>query len=544
MRMRRVPPLVALACLVAFAGASPAARAAQVPAASFQVSVPAEAGASAHWRTPPLRPARGFELVGAAWRGTGARVELRARRAAGGWTRWARIVAGEPVWSGPAVAVQLRGAELVRRLRVHAVAVGRPAGRSRVPRVSTAAADGRPPIVPRRVWDPHDDCRPRVTPAYGRVDFAVVHHTVSLNAYAPRDVPGMLLAICRFHRDGNGWNDIGYNLLVDRFGRVWEGRSGGVEQPVIGAQAQGWNSVSTGVAALGEFGAAGLPRAALRALARTIAWKLSLAGVPARGAIGQLSIGGDLNRWRTGSQVRFQRIAAHRDGDLTDCPGAALAAQLPQLRELTAALLPTPRDLLTISPARAPQAAGGPVVLTGRLARVGGRRPAGAPIALQQRVGGAWVDVAAATTGEDGIWTAALPLAENAELRVVHPSSGIASPAIAVPVRAGIAARVSRDVVRLGGDVELTGMTSPAKARVRVLIDRRLERRRFRRVRTYTVATVNGGFARTLRLPAAGVYRIRVTTAADGANAAGASRPLALRVRSTASGNVYREPVS
>ena len=142
-------------------------------------------------------------------------MELRTLWPSGRWSRWARAVAGEPVWSGRAVAVQ-RGARPARGLRVRAVAVG-PAGAASGAAVAAArSVAGGPPIVPRSAWDPHDRCRPRVAARYGRVDFAVVHHTESLSAYSPAQSAAIVLGICLFHRDGNRWNDIGYDLLVDR----------------------------------------------------------------------------------------------------------------------------------------------------------------------------------------------------------------------------------------------------------------------------------------------------------------------------------------
>jgi len=529
--MRRTLPLA----LVAVIAAVPAARASAASPASFAVAVPAEVGVGAAWRTPALRPGRAFELVGAQWRGAGARVALRARRADGRWTRWTRIVSGEPVWSGRAVAVQLRGARRVRELRVRAVAVGPAPAAARLPRVGEAAANGRPPIVPRSAWDPHNRCRPRVPARYGRVDFAVVHHTESLSAYSPAQSAAIVLGICLFHRNGNDWNDIGYDYLVDRFGTVFEGRAGGIEQPVIGAHSGGWNTMSTGVAMIGSYTLETPPPTALGALERLLAWRLSLAGVPAQGSVVDRSIGGErgVNRHRRGALVRFPRIAGHRDADFTTCPGGALYVLLPQIRRAVAALLPAPRDLLTLAPVGAPieQA---PWLLTGRVALANGRRPASVAVRVEQQGSdGMWRPVAAVRTGADGIWSATPTLLVNGPLRAVatpRAARELASPIVEAPVRAGVAVRVSRRAVRLGGEIELIGATSPAKARVRVLIDRRMERQRFRRVRTLTLVTVNGGFSRMLRLPAPGMYRLRATTAADDTNAAGRSRPLAVRV--------------
>ena len=529
--MRRIPLVVAVLVVLA---ASSAARAVAAPPASLRVAVPAGAATGERWRTPPLRPTRAFELVGAEWRGHGARVELRAREASGRWTRWARVVSGEPAWSGRAVAVQLRGARPVRELRVRAVALGRAAAAVRL-RPARAATGGRPPIVPRRAWDPRNRCRPRVPARYGRVDFAVVHHTESLSAYSPGQSAALVLGICLFHRDGNRWNDIGYDLLVDRFGRIFEGRAGGADQPVIGAHAGGWNAVSTGVAMIGSYTLATPPPVALDALERALAWKLSRAGVPAQGAVMERSIGGEpgVNRYPPGALVRFQRIAGHRDGDLTECPGGALYTLLPQIRRAVAARLPAPREQLTLAPVGAPieQA---PWLLTGRLSLASGRRPADADVRVEQRgADGVWRVVAATQTGADGIWSATPALLVNGPLRAVATlpdGRELDAPAVEAQVRTAIAVRLSRAVVRAGGEVELTGTTSPVKGRVRVLVERRLARNRFRRMSAHVVTTVTGGFAHTLRLPAPGVYRLRATTAADATNAVGASRAVLVRV--------------
>ncbi|MEK8227997.1 hypothetical protein NKG05_20780 [Oerskovia sp. M15] len=68
---------------------------------------------------------------------------------------------------------------------------------------------------------------------------AVVHHTAGNNGYASSDVPTIIRGIYSYHVLSRGWPDIGYNFLVDRFGRIWEGRAGGIDRAIVGAHAAG-----------------------------------------------------------------------------------------------------------------------------------------------------------------------------------------------------------------------------------------------------------------------------------------------------------------
>ena len=70
---------------------------------------------------------------------------------------------------------------------------------------------------------------------YGEVHAGFVHHTVNANSYTRAQVPAIIRGIYACHTQSRGWRDVGYNFLVDRFGRIWEGRYGGVDRPVVGA---------------------------------------------------------------------------------------------------------------------------------------------------------------------------------------------------------------------------------------------------------------------------------------------------------------------
>lgn len=535
---------VLLAALFVLAAGAPAvAAAAPGGATDFEQPLPPTAASAASGEAPTataeIAAPRPFDLLGLRWRGGEAHVEARVQRADGRWSRWQELPQAEdvaagarrgesvtgPLWTGRAQRYQLRGAHgeaLPADLRAHFVAVER--GGTTAPRPAKASADA-PAIVPRSQWDPTGSCAPRTPPRYGRVDFSVVHHTESLTGYSRAQAPAVVLGICRFHRNGNGWLDIGYNLLVDRFGTVYEGRSGGVEQPVIGAHAGGWNGLSTGVAVIGSFTGSRPPQAAQDALTQVLAWKLQLAGVPAQGTIGEISPGGAENRWSAGTRVAFQRVSGHRDADHTDCPGGAFYALLPRLRGQTADQHEITADQLTNSPVGGVLAQGGPAALTGRLALAGGHRPVGAALTLQQRTGEGWSDLDELRTRVDGVWSTSLPVTVNGTYRVVAPAhGGLASPGVRVEVAAGVTAQVTPQLVRPGRAVALRGATTPAKERVTVVVERQARRgAAWRRVRRLSLATDAGSYETTLPLTARGVYRFLVTTPADAANAAGAA---------------------
>ena len=92
-----------------------------------------------------------------------------------------------------------------------------------------------------------------------------------------------MLGICRYHRNANGWNDIGYQALVDRFGNLYQGAPAGIARPVVGAQAQGFNAQTTAIASIGTHTKVADQPAAKASIVDYLAWRLSAAGLTAIG---------------------------------------------------------------------------------------------------------------------------------------------------------------------------------------------------------------------------------------------------------------------
>lgn len=106
-----------------------------------------------------------------------------------------------------------------------------------------------------------------------------MHHTADSNDYTCAEAPAVIRGIYAYHVMQLGWKDIGYNFLVDRCGTLYEGRKGGVDRPVMGAHAYGFNTETTGVSVLGTYTDVTPSQAVLAAVARVAAWKLGQYGV-------------------------------------------------------------------------------------------------------------------------------------------------------------------------------------------------------------------------------------------------------------------------
>lgn len=307
-------------------------------------------------------------MIGITYQGSGAEIELRVHRPGQGWAPWERIEssdiapdtwtgegngrsATEPAWVGTADRVMVRmlgETGNVRDVRLHAIntlgnaepqswwrklfAFLGSAPASLMPRTQQAeAVPAVPDIVSRSQWGADERwrrCCPRYAPT---VEVMMIHHTVNPNNYSWAEAPAMIRAIYRYHRFNLDYDDIAYNFIVDRFGRIFEGRFGGITKPVVGAHTEGMNTKTSGIAMLGTFSNAYPSGPMMVSLMRFLAWKLDVHHIPAWGHVPMTS--GGSKKFARGQTVNMNRISGHRDAQATDCPGNKMYYQLPRIRD-------------------------------------------------------------------------------------------------------------------------------------------------------------------------------------------------------------------
>ncbi|MDT0346801.1 N-acetylmuramoyl-L-alanine amidase [Streptomyces litchfieldiae] len=340
---------------------------------------PAEPAEPAGTQGLPSTDTGPFSLLGVVWTDPAAELHGQVQvttRAAGTdeWSEWVELDAQDahapdpgtaeagrsearggtvPLWVGPSDGVRVRvvpdegppAPGLPEGLSLELVDPGEENGTGETaPAVATEPRAGvtagehegpRPPIVIRSGWGADESLRESGFVYTDTIRTAFVHHTAGTNAYECEEAPALLRGIYRYHVESQGWRDVGYNFFVDKCGTIYEGRAGGVAEPVQGAHTYGFNHNSTGVAVLGTYTSTDPGRDVRDALSLLTAWKLGLHGRDPAASSNRTSGGG---KWPAGTTVKLNNISGHRDGYATACPGDELYADLPTVRSTAAKL--------------------------------------------------------------------------------------------------------------------------------------------------------------------------------------------------------------
>jgi hypothetical protein len=216
----------------------------------------------------------------------------------------------------------------------------------------------------RADWGADESMRRRAPSYASKVVAVTVHHTANSNGYTRQDVPAIIRADYAYHVQTRGWNDLGYNLLVDEYGGIWEGRAGGLGRATIGAHAQGFNVGTLGVAMLGDMTTTTASHAAEKALARVIAYASSTWHFDLAGTVRMRNDGSP--KFADGQVVTLPRVFGHQEAYRTDCPGS-LQDRLPYLRHLAKVALGRAPQFVRATVTGAPVHAPTPAVLEGQL---------------------------------------------------------------------------------------------------------------------------------------------------------------------------------
>lgn len=179
-----------------------------------------------------------------------------------------------------------------------------------------------PPLITRQEWGAEAFIGSPSTLAPNGYNYMTFHHAAGFSATTREEGLAQLKAIQDLHQDIRGWSDIGYQFVIDRGGRVYQGRpflDGSTtleEVPALamGAHVGGANTGNIGVCLLGCYHPAEGSHCEQQITPEAMDAYVSLFGF--------LSESYD---------VAPEQIRGHRDFSSTACPGDNNYALLPQL---------------------------------------------------------------------------------------------------------------------------------------------------------------------------------------------------------------------
>lgn len=327
-------------------------------------------------RDLPEQPAT---MVGVTWPAESPvpTVHARGRAEDDSWTEWFELESAldpetgdaapgtEVAWLGAVSALQIRaevdGADVTAEMTAHLITTSETeadqhagefsgpytsqsqslqAQQARPQTMSARAASNpstptlpgsTPSFVTRRSWGADEG---RTGATYGRDELkaVVIHHTAGSNNYSSGQSGSIVRGIHDYHTRTLGWADIGYNILIDKYGRIFEGRSGGLHRNIQGAHATGFNRGSFGISVLGHHSATNISAATRDAIARVVSWKLLSTFQESVWSQATWTSIGSGTRFAQGSTQTLATVMGHRDVNYTECPGARIYNQFDRIR--------------------------------------------------------------------------------------------------------------------------------------------------------------------------------------------------------------------
>ncbi len=201
-------------------------------------------------------------------------------------------------------------------------------------------------VIPREAWGADESLRfkdgqDQWLRAFVSPKLMVVHHTATDNVYA--DPAAEVRAIFVYHTVTQGWGDIGYHMLIDNRGQVYEGRLGRDKDPdnpsrreivsrdVVAGHALSYNYGSVGIAMLGNFMDGEPSGPALDTLHDALTFSATRYNIDPLTKVDFLR-GASTDIWRDDMNI----LSGHRDCTPTECPGDKLYARLPGIRQTVA----------------------------------------------------------------------------------------------------------------------------------------------------------------------------------------------------------------
>lgn len=300
-----------------------------------------------------------FSMVGLTWTGERDVVAyVRSERADGSWSEWYEMdhadsvptsptFGTEPIYVEPTTRIQVStgNVDLLEGGRTESDAPttardieavfldgGEGLSENAITPVAETYAEGMPNVISRAAWGAGYNSNPTYTEP---VTAATVHHTAGSNNYTEAQAPGIVRGIWDYHANQLGWGDVGYNAMVDKFGNIYEGRTGGLDRGVQGAHVGGFNQNTWGVSMLGNYQQVKPTPAALQAMGEIIGWKAAVAGFDPNGRdyhVAEFNFGG--SRYAAGQGAYFPNINAHRDFHFNACPGDFLYNEMGTIRNI------------------------------------------------------------------------------------------------------------------------------------------------------------------------------------------------------------------